>query len=469
MRRHLAKHWILIILFVTILYGLGAMTLLSTNTSEVSELENRQLASFPKLNRKDLLSGRYFQGITDYYADHFTHRERLLMVSKTIEAYKGTQGEDQVEIVLASNEDAYNPPIEVQEVVMHQEEHKPISSVYDLNQRVVNFASEDIERFSDMNPLEVEEVDNDKILEQLKITDDDTLVGQRKNSLLIIEDTIYEIFGYSNSACEYYASAINQFAESFDDQMSVYSIVVPSHIEFLKSEKYRSLADSQADAINAINQAFIDPIIPVHIYDALGEHIDEYLYFRSDHHWTALGAYYAYTVFADKIGDNAYGLDQFEKTEIEGFLGYLYNKNFNRNVKSNPDTVEVYHPFVESEYTITTQGNRTINLDLINMNYAKKSNKYMVFLSGDNPLAVIDTNLDNGRKILVFKDSYGNAFVPYLTSHYDEIHIIDPRHYKKGAVTYAKEQGIDEVLFLNSAVVVAGNKGFSNHIKRVSY
>ncbi len=125
-------------------------------------------------------------------------------------------------------------------------------------------------------------------------------------------------------------------------------------------------------------------------------------------------------------------MDQFEKTEIEGFLGYLYNKNFNRNVKNNPDTVEVYHPFVESEYTITTQGNRTINLDLINMNYAKKSNKYMVFLSGDNPLAVIDTNLDNGRKILVFKDSYGNAFVPYLTSHYDEIHIIDPRHYKKG-------------------------------------
>jgi hypothetical protein len=103
------------------------------------------------------------------------------------------------------------------------------------------------------------------------------------------------------------------------------------------------------------------------------------------------------------------------------------------------------------------------------MNYAKQSNKYMVFLSGDNPLSVIDTDLDNGRKILVFKDSYGNAFIPYLTSHYDEIHIIDPRHYKKGAVTYAKEHDIKEVLFLNSAVLISSNKGFANYIKSVSY
>ncbi len=469
MKKSKTKHWILIILFVVIVYGFGGMTLLSNNKMKISEIENRQLVTFPILSEETLFDGSYFQDIINYYSDHFAQRERLLILSKKIESYKGSQGQDQVEIVLTSPEADLTPEVELGERVMHQEERQPIKTAYDLNQRVYNFAARDIERFTEIRPIEVESIDDDTLLEQLQVTDDETIEGERKNSLLIIEDTIYEIFGYTENACDYYASAINSFAEKFDEDMTIYSMVVPSHIEFLSSQKYRSLADSQADAINRINETFIESIVPINAYSILAKHSDEYIYFRSDHHWTGRGAYYAYTVFADKIGDNAYDLDRFEKTELEGFLGYLYYKNFNRNVKNNPDTVEIYHPFVENEYTVITQGNRRINLDVINMNYAKQSNKYMVFLSGDNPLSVIDTDLDNGRKILVFKDSYGNAFIPYLTSHYDEIHIIDPRHYKKGAVTYGKEHDIKEVLFLNSAVLISSNKGFANYIKSVSY
>ena len=386
MRSNSIKHWSLIVIFIFLLYGLGILTLLSNNNAKTSELENRQLAKFPTYSKQALFDGSYFQDISQYYSDHFIQREKLLLISKKIESYKGAQGEDQVEIVLESPEIESPKEIEKVKRIMRQEEKRKITSIYDLNQRVYNYASREIERFSKIEPMKVEEFDEDKVLEQLKITDNESIEGQRKNSLLIINDTIYEIFGYTKSACEYYASSINYFSEKFDENMTVYSIVAPSHIEFLESQKYRSLADSQADAINTINQAFAKEIIPVDIYSVLAKHMDEYIYFRSDHHWTALGAYYAYTAFANKIGDNAYELDRFEKTEVEGFLGYLYNKNFNQNVKNNPDTVEIYLPFVDTEYTIKTQGNRTLTLDLINMKYAKKSNKYMVFLSGDNPL-----------------------------------------------------------------------------------
>jgi len=414
------------------------------------------------------------------------------MMSQMMNEYRGIKGEDHVELVMmdttdqfveetASEEKASGAtdseaviteevlPEEEKPVELLQQTKKRIETNNDLNIRVRNFAANDIKRFASIEPIVVEKADNDAILAQLEITEDENLEGRKQNGILVINDECYELFGYSEGALNVYADAINNFADLLPEGSKVYSAVVPGKIEWVKSEKYRSMAESHADSINYMNEQFSEAITPVNIYTPLQQHSEEYIYFRSDHHWTALGAYYAYTAFAKTIGDRPYDLEDFETTEVEGFLGTLYNRTLSRGVKENPDTVTIYHPFVENTFTIYTKGGAALDWEVINMDYAKISNKYMVFISGDNPLSVIDTGLDNGKKIMVFKDSYGNAFVPWLMSHYDEIHIIDPRHYNKGAVSYAIEKGIDEFLFFNYNVVIAGHTGFANNIYKVSY
>jgi len=513
------KYRLVIFLFMVIIISCGLLNAFLPSSETVSELENRTLTVFPKLSQESFFSGDFFRGIENYYADHLFQREKFVLVSQKITAFKGIRGKDNVVLLSMGSTDEYVPTDvtitdnasqsqsnggqnmdeqvgsdisnqngtnqnnegqagssvgtdgnpSLSSIVKYQEVKKPLTTANDLNQRVRNYAKKELEYFADIEPLPpvLSKVNGE--IEQFSFTNDETLEGGRKNGLLIIADTCYEIFGYSEKSCAYYANAINSFKEQLEETDTVYSIVVPSHIEFVQSEKYRSMAMSQADAINYINEQFSDEVRPVNIYSTLAEHSQEYLYFRSDHHWTALGAYYAYSAFATAIGDKPYELDAFEHTVVEGFLGTLYNKSLSKEVKNNPDSVDIYMPFVKNDFTIYTPSGSKLKYDLINMKNAKSSNKYLIFISGDNPLSIIDTELDNGKKIMVFKDSYGNAFIPYLTSHYDEIHIIDPRHYKQGAISYAKENDIHEFLFINSATVISGNTGFAKNIYKVSY
>ena len=83
------------------------------------------------------------------------------------------------------------------------------------------------------------------------------------------------------------------------------------------------------------------------------------------------------------------------------------------------------------------------------------SNTYGVFIMGDNALTVLKSASENaaaGKKIAVVKESYGNAFVPYLTNNYEEVHVIDFRYFKQNLVDYCKTNGIDEVLFMNGVM-----------------
>lgn len=495
-KRNYGKEMITIFIFLTMIYAGFFMNLFFPSRAEVSELENRKLSEFPKMIQSDLVSGDYFVAIENYYADHFFRREDIVKWSYAVKAYRGYGGVDEVQLVSSGKEDLFVQSdvdkVKVPEQAIDdtmslddagKEEQEPkvtekriVKQVSDLTGISKIYAKDEIDAF-----LEEEEqlvvvaeetekgTEESSYIEEMTITEDQNLEGHKDNGVLIVQDTCYEIFGYSEKTCTYYANAINNFAASLEGDVQVYSLVVPSQIEFIKSKKYRDMAQSQAEAINFINDQFSQEVEPVNAYEPLAEHSSEYLYFRTDHHWTALGAYYAYTAYATKIGDQPYGLDSFSSYEVDGFLGTLYNKTLNAKVGANPDTVTVYEPFIENEYTIYTSGGATLKWDIINEAYGKISNKYMMFMSGDNPLAVIDTALENGKKALVFKDSYGNAFIPFLISHYDEIHVIDPRHYQKGAITYAKENEIDDVLFLNYAVVIAGHPGFAENIYRVSY
>jgi hypothetical protein len=94
------------------------------------------------------------------------------------------------------------------------------------------------------------------------------------------------------------------------------------------------------------------------------------------------------------------------------------------------------------------------------------SNKYGIFMGGDQPLAKITTNVKNGKKIAVIKDSYANAFIPFLLPHYEEIYVVDPRQYTHNFLDLVKKNGIQNVLILNYSFITENN-GFADLMREM--
>lgn len=241
-------------------------------------------------------------------------------------------------------------------------------------------------------------------------------------------------------------------------------MLIPTQIEFTAREKYKDISSSQREAIDLVNENFNSRIEPINVYDVLSANSDKYIYFRSDHHWTALGAYYAYTSFAKHIGDDPVSLDTYEVDKVENFLGSLYAITLDKNVKKSPDTIYLYKPFLDHEYHIYYSG--PLKMNVLDMSHATKERKYRIFMSGDRPWGRIKTEVNNGKKIVVVKDSYGNAFVPFLIPHYEEIYIVDPRQFTLNIKTFIEEKEIDEVLFLNY-ILATSDVDFANIIRQM--
>ncbi len=218
---------------------------------------------------------------------------------------------------------------------------------------------------------------------------------------------------------------------------------------------------SQKDAFAHINQQLEPSIGRVDAYSALDQHREEYIYFRTDHHWTALGAYYAYTSFMKAIGEQAIPLSKYKNGTIEGYLGTAYKATLSDNLKAHPDSIAYYRPFTNYEYFAYSSTNKALKRNVVDPAYAKKGNGfYAVFLDGDYPWGEITTANKNGKRIAVIKDSYANSFIPFLLPHFENVYIVDPRYYKGSLTDFIKKQQITDVLFLNNSTV-ARNTGIA--------
>ena len=175
-------------------------------------------------------------------------------------------------------------------------------------------------------------------------------------------------------------------------------------------------------------------------------------YFRTDHHWTALGAYYGYCEFMRTKGDTTLSLDRFEKL-IWGISWAVPTPKHWTRVLRNPDNIVAYKPLTNHKFTIY-KGNEGTKADIIDLKYADDiSKKYLVFISsGGATWSKVKTDINNGKKVLVIKDSFGNMLVPFLVPHYEEIYVVDSRFYnmnltEKNIVEFVKDNGINEVVF----------------------
>lgn len=268
--------------------------------------------------------------------------------------------------------------------------------------------------------------------------------------LYIYKNAAYELCGASDEAGKDYAAAISEFKTAAPD-FTVYNMVVPTHTEFgipsrLAGEIY---TQSQSQNIKTIYSSYTADVKPINCYNALCKHKDEYIYFNTDHHWTGLGAYYAYQAFCEQTGQQALALTDCTEQTIDGFEGSFYSAD----ASLSPDSVHYWKfPYQTHAKRQEESGAEMYDTDVY-YEGAAGSGAYITFIYGDSSLFIEynDTN-KNGKNIAVVKESYGNAFVPYLTNNYEEVHIIDFRYFTQNIKEYMQENGITEILFLNNTM-----------------
>lgn len=189
------------------------------------------------------------------------------------------------------------------------------------------------------------------------------------------------------------------------------------------------------------------------LYSPLWEHKDESIFYRTDHHWTSLGAYYGYTGLADALGYTPVPLDAYTETvRSTEFYGTVFSSSGVRWV--SPDTITTYVPdtgITVTSYTYDSNGNPVeVPRALYDESYLSVKDKYSMFLGGQQSLGVVKTPNADKPKLLIIRDSYADSLVPFLTPHFSEIHLIDLRYYKLSIADYIQQNGIDQALVLYS-------------------
>lgn len=440
--------WVRVLLFSAVLIGGCVLGFILSLRPTTSESEGRELTKFPSFTWEAFLSGEYTSQISLWYADTFPGREALLDMNGTLKGLYGVGDQDfsgfegEVDTIDTSNDFIWDrDPVE---------ETEPLETVPDETQP------------EESGPQETETVNGENE------TDTEAETGPTAEAIdgyYVEGDTCWQLYYYKQDLVDRYCRVVVQAAVDLNGLATVYDMVVPTSCCYgLTPERLAELGASDGlatidhiyTAIDAYcPQAGVEvPVVTLPVHEMLGEHYDDYIYFRTDHHWTGKGAWYASRYFLDKVGRPYPALEAYETFTYETFLGSLYRHTQNENLKNNPDRVVAYLSPTVSELTIF-RDNIYQPRPLINKEIAT-ANKYLCFSSGDHEYyEAHNETITDGSSVLIIKESYGNAFIPMVVDSYEYVYAVDYRFWGGDLVSFVEEKGIDTVLFLNNLMATA--------------
>ena len=286
----------------------------------------------------------------------------------------------------------------------------------------------------------------------------------QSGGVYVVGSAGYEMYNYVGSLAEKYQSTFNAVADSLSGVSQVYAMAIPlSSGITLPDELFSDIPGSdQAQAEKDILAGMGQNVKTIPLHDVMMSHRTEYIYFRTDHHWTALGAYYAYVQFCTAKGITPHNLSDYEVSQFPGFLGSFYNDGGKPDaMKNDPDTVNAYPPVsatASMKYGDNENSTLTGGQVIFDESTASASLKYGTFIMGDNPFTVIENpEVSNGERCIVVKESFGNAFVPFLVDHYQTVYVVDYRYYSGSITQLARDKGVKDVLFVNNLSAIRGS------------
>lgn len=470
-RRKQAAHrsrGVSILLFVVVLTAGGILGLMFPLRPEVSEAENRTLSEFPAFSLTGIMNGSYFSAVSEWYSDSYPFRDVWIKGNDEMERMKGIQT---VQIIGGGKKGDEIPDIPMTAPAASEEsgstreetiaEGKPETSVSEERETALSEESE-IALTEEPEIALTEETETAAAEQSGQEVPEETqppIMGQAINGLFTMGDTAFEIYYFNRAAADTYIETVNRAAASLAGQTQVYDMLIPiSSAYYVDQTTHDNLgASSEADAIAYYYGSMSSCVITVPVYEALWNHVSEYIFFRTDHHWNGLGAYYAYRTWAETKGITPHETEEYQKMEFPGFLGSFYNTCRSSAMEANPDTVWAYVPVTYNRMTYTRRDGQSIEWNIVNdVSTYTAGNKYSCFAGGDNPISVISNpNVNNGQTCLVVKESFGNALIPFLTDHYQTIYWIDYRYYNGSITDFAREHQVNDLIFANGIEVIA--------------
>lgn len=276
----------------------------------------------------------------------------------------------------------------------------------------------------------------------------DRVIGKKENNDVLFGNDGYLLERFINEGerLDKNIKLMNTFAEQ-ENMTYIYSLLAPTAIEIYQEKvpKYVSTL-SQKETIFYIAEKQSPKIEMINVFEPLLNAKDQQIYFKTDHHWTMRGAYYAYVAAAKQMNFEPLSQNDFQiETVSESFRGTLYSKA--TAYDHDPDIIELFIPKKEPEVTVTYEDG-TETSTMYTLEYLDKKDKYSLFLDGNHTLVKIETNANTGRTLAVIKDSFAHAFIPFLANHFDEIHVLDLRYYKGSVSAFMNDEDLSEVLFL---------------------
>lgn len=420
------------------------------------------LTGIPEIGLNGLLKGEYASRFHDRLVGEFPGKDSLTMVNRGLNqfySFTGFTADENVQILIPIVNDGADHGA-------HMAQNETLTE--DMSETEIETSSESShEKYTEPTILGTEEAtqttETETPTEEIptEVEPEAEALGQ----ILLMGDRAMELPDADYDAIAKYSASVSAIGEALEG-VNVYSILVPNSAGLYAPEDYLTGEDSQENMIDYAYDGMSDEIRTVDAYSVLEEHKDEYIYFRTDHHWTHLGSYYAYKAFCKEAEVSPWALRLFESGTYETFLGTMYSflSGYPQRdiLKKNPDQLTYYIPYRETtvKYYDSASLSYGGKIDMVYPLSENYSNKYICFLGGDHPITVIETDHAEERVCLLIKESYGNAFATWLTGHYSKIICVDPREFNRNGkpsmdlVEFAEAQGVDDCIILNYPLMI---------------
>ncbi len=396
--------------------------------STVSKIENRNLATFPKFSMTSYFAGEFTADVATWFDDTVPFRDSLKNLGYSFKSLFGFSSKNSITFI---NQDVVANDMNVAAA-------SPSPTVTP-------------ETAAETSAQPSEEPD------QKDFTSEDAEFDMTNGLLVVYQDGHWKCLGlFGGGSGESYASGLNLLQEKLGDSVTIYSMPCPLASQFYTPANASDYTTDQSECFEEVAGMLNSKIKTVDLCPVLAKHTEENIYLRTDHHWAPLGAYYAARTFAEAAGVDFADISTYEEGVNEGYVGTMYAYSQDSRILDDPEDFVYYTPTNQySTYYYDSSFNYEYEYDLIQEVAVDSS--YLMFMGGDDKIVKITTDVHNGRKLFVLKDSYGNAEIPFYTSSFEEIYVADMRYFNCNLVTFIQDRGITDVLFTMCSYSVVGS------------
>ena len=427
MRRKLS---FLVTLWWIILCGvIGVCMLLFANRLPiVSEQENRTLSGMPQLSLESMQKGEISEQFESFLTDQFFLRSDIVDGMNSLKHLFSALTVD--DLLNEEGEEVFVPQIEDAQT----------------------------ETAEELTEITAQEITQETIDGETPLTSDEIITGDVAHVWLEHKDSTKDaLFTYTNEDIQKAADVINAYASLLPVGGTVHVMLVPRAQTVNKFALHLDTESGWSSEIETALETLVSSNVQVYNpYELFQSAIldGEYIYFRTDHHWTARGAYLAADAMLKGEGYQTIPLANYQQKTIDGYLGSIYLHGRNAKLKELADEIEVFYPLLPAESFRVSNAYKKNQLPVID----DTQTNYLVFLGGTSgPYRVLESGYHTGRNMLMVCDSFGNSIAPFFLPYYDDVYMVDFRdeYYTRtdargGVKDYVRRLSIDDIYIVLS-------------------